>query len=142
MGKLMQLDMSGFEKLLEKIDALDGNVQEAISDALGQAAETIRDDTADALSAGNLPAGGKYSLGDTKASIVSDTAPRWEGMTVWVPVGFDFSKHGAGGYLISGTPRMRPDYQLQKMYKQKRYMKQIQQDIWDVLMDYFEDAMG
>lgn len=142
MGKIMQLDTSGFERLLEKIDALDGNIQKAVSDALGQAAETIKEDTADALSAGNLPAGGKYSLGDTKGSIVSDTSPKWEGMTAWVPVGFDFSRPGAGGFLISGTPRMAPDYQLQKMYKQKKYMKQIQQDIWDVLMDYLDDAMG
>ena len=57
-------------------------------------------------------------------------------------VGFDYAKKGAGGFLISGTPRMRPDYELRKMYKQKTYMRKIQQDMIDVVEDYIVDAMG
>lgn len=142
MGNLMQLDTSGFQELIAKIDALEGNVKGAVEDALGQSAETIREDTIDALSDSYLPAKGRYSHGDTKRSVVSSAAVKWESLTAYVPVGFDFSKPGAGGFLISGTPRMRPDMMLNKMYRQKSYMKNIQNDMWDVFMDYLNEAMG
>ena len=137
----MRLDTSGFEVLLKRLDDLGGNVKGAVSDALQQVAETIKEDTIEAVDASNLPAHGRYSSGATKESIIRDTRVRWEGDVGWVPVGFDFSKPGAGGYLITGTPRMRPDAALNKMYKQKKYMQWLQKGIEDVIMDYITDKM-
>lgn len=137
----LRLDTSGFSEMLRKLDSLGGDVRKAVQDALEQASETIAQDTESALAYSNLPAGGKYSTGDTSAAVIRDTQIRWEGNVGWVPVGFDFSVPGAGGYLISGTPRMKPDYQLNKMYKQKKYMSQIQKDISDVILDYVIEAM-
>ena len=137
----LRLDTSGFDAMLKKLDALGGDVKAAVEDALQQSAETIREDTEEAISPSNLPAGGKFSREDTKESIIHDTRVHWEGNVGWVPVGFDFSKPGAGGYLITGTPRMRPDIQLNRMYKQKKYMKQIQNDMSDVILGYIIEAM-
>lgn len=137
----LKLDTSGFEEMLKKLDSLGGNVKKAVEDALIQSAETIKEDTIAASEAANLPASGKYSSGSTRESIVSDSQITWEGMIASVPVGFDFSKPGAGGFLITGTPRMQPDRALNRMYKQKRYMKQIQEDMGDVIMDYIVEAM-
>ena len=127
--------------MLKKLDSLGGDVKKATEDALQQASETIAEDTVDAMAAANLPATGKYSQGDTKEAIITDHRVRWEGLVGWVPVGFDFSKAGAGGFLITGTPKMQPNHQLRKMYKQKKYMNQIQTDIGDVLTDYVVEAM-
>lgn len=132
----LKLDTSGFEAVLRKIDAMGGNVKKAVDDALKQASETITEDTEDAMAASNLPARGNYSTGDTEQSIIRDNNVRWEGMTGWVPVGFDFGIPGAGGFLITGTPRMQPNQQLRRMYKQKKYMNGIQNDISDVLWDF------
>lgn len=137
----LRLDTSGFTEMLRQLDTLGGDVKGAVQNALSQAAETITEDTMDAMDNANLPAGGKYLKGTTKESIIHDSQVRWEGLVGWVPVGFDFSKPGAGGYLISGTPRMKPDRALNRMYKQKRYMKQIQNDIGDVIMDYVVEKM-
>lgn len=138
---ILRLDTSGFEETLRRLKDLGGNVKLAVEDALSQAAETIMEDTEAAIAAPNLPAGGIYSQGTTKESIVRDLRVHWEGQIGWVPVGFDFSKPGAGGYLITGTPRMQPDRALNRMYKQKRYMRQIQSDMGDVIMDYVTDVM-
>ena len=127
--------------MLRQLDELGGDVKGAVQNALTQASETIAEDTEDALVAANLPRRGEFSHGATKESIIQDHAVRWEGLVGWVPVGFDFSKPGAGGFLISGSPRMQPVYQLRKMYKQKKYMAQIQNDIGDVLADYVVAAM-
>lgn len=137
----LKLDTRGFEQMFLHLDKLGGDVQTAVQDALTQASETIAEDTKAAMVDANLPATGKFSTGATKEAIITDHAVRWEGQVGWVPVGFDFSKPGAGGYLISGTPRMRPNEQLRKMYKQKRYMNQIQNDISDVIMDCIVKAM-
>ena len=132
----LKLDTRGFEAMLRKLDSLGGSVKRAVEDALEQASETITKDTEDAMDSSNLPAKGKYSKGITKESIIHDSQVRWEGLVGWVPVGFDFSKPGAGGYLITGTPRMQPDRELNRMYKQKKYMTWIQNGMGEVIMDY------
>lgn len=137
----LKLQTDGFERMIDHLKQLDGDVQTAVTDALEQSGETITEDTHDALSASNLPAGGQYSKGDTERSIV-DPKVMWTGGThAEMGVGFDYSKNGAGGFLISGTPRMQPDYALQKIYKRKKYMKDIQQDMIDVVQDYIVEAL-
>ena len=135
------LDTAPLEGLVQKILDLEGDAREAVESALEQAAETISDDTLDAVALENLPAKGVYSTGATEASVLRDQKARWTGTTAWIPVGFDFTMPGAGGYLISGTPKMQPVAQLRKMYKQKRYMADIQRDITDVLEDALIRAM-
>lgn len=136
----IRLDTSVIEDMLAELEAMGGNVEKAVIDALGQAAETVRDDTKEAVKKGNLPAGGKYSTGQTAKSVVTDTTVRKDGSVYWVPVGFDFDEPGAGGFLISGTPWVEPVPELYKMFVQKRYMRQIQEDIWSVVEDYLEEA--
>ena len=135
------LDTAPLEGLVQKILDLEGDAREAVESALEQAAETISDDTLDAVAPGNLPAQGRYSKGATEASVLRDQKVRWNGTTAWIPVGFDFTMPGAGGYLISGTPKMQPVAQLRRMYKQKKYMADIQKDITDVLEDALIRAM-
>lgn len=56
-----------------------------------------------------LPAGGKYSIGNTKESIDRDMSVEWSGLTASIKVGFDFSKSGVTSiFLMYGTPRMQP----------------------------------
>lgn len=137
----LRLDTSGFTTYIRKLDALGGNVRAAVTDALERAEATIADDTVAALAAKNLPAQGKYSMGETLEAVIRDQPVQWEGQVAWVPVGFDFSKPGAGGYLITGTPKMRPDAELNRMYKGKRYMNQLQNNIGERLLDYIAEKM-
>ena len=137
----LRLDTKGLERLLIEFEGLGGDVNRAVEDALKPAAEKIRKDTIAALSPTNLPARGKYSSGDTLRSVITDTSVQWEGQTAWVPVGFNFSEPGAGGYLITGTPRMKPDQQLNTIYKKKKYMNEIQKEMSDVVMSHIIKQM-
>lgn len=141
-GRLkLKLETKGFENLISELDGLGGDVKDAITNALGQTAETIEWDTKDAVKAANLPAKGKYSQGDTEASIVSNARVRWSGTVAEIGVGFDYAKRGAGGLLITGTPRMRPDYALENIYARKKYMKQIQDDFAEIIEDHIIRTM-
>lgn len=137
----LKLQLGGFEELITKLEGLNGDVKSVVTDALGQAAETIEWDTKDAVKAANLPAKGKYSQGDTEKAIVENAQTEWSGTVASIGVGFDYGVKGAGGYLITGTPKMKPDYALQKMYKQKKYMTQIQNDMAEIVTDAIEEAM-
>lgn len=137
----LKLQLGGFQELITKLDSLQGDVKKAVTDALEQTGETIGEDTVDAVDNANLPAKGEYSKGQTKASIITNPLVHWSGNQAEIGVGFDYSKKGAGGFLITGTPRMKPDYELQKIYKRKKYMNQIQNDMADVVNDYIKEKM-
>lgn len=133
----MQLDLKGFNELITKLDGLGGDIKKATQDALEKAGQKIGEDTATAVQRSNLPAGGKFSQGDTAKTVVENPKVEWSGDTASIGVGFDFSKRGAGGFLIKGyyqnfhgTPRhMAPQQQLNAMYTGKGYMKQIQNEM-------------
>ena len=137
----LKLDTKGLEPLIKKLDSIGGDVKGAVNTALTKAGQTIAQSTENAISAANLPAGGKYSKDTTKESIIRDAQVKWDGDTAWVPVGFDFSKPGAGGFLITGTPRMKPDYELNKIYKQKRYMNLIQKGMEEIILNSIVEKM-
>ena len=138
----LKLDVSGFEEYIQKLEKLEADLKPIVSDALNQAGETITDDTFDAVSDSNLPRGGEYSTGKTRESIIKNPRVKWSGTTAEIGVGFDFNKPGAGGYLITGTPRMAPDKALNKIYKSKKYMKDIQKDMIDIFQDEISRRMG
>lgn len=129
-----------FADLAEKLEKAGGDVKKATHRAFQQAGEKITADTKAAITSGNLPAGGKYSINKTAGTIVEPKV-HWSGSIAEMDVGFDKSKPGAGGWLITGTPKMKPDYALQKIYKQKRYTNNLKKDIQKAFMDAIERAM-
>ena len=133
----LSLNTKNIEDLITKLDGIGADVQKVVTDALEQAAETITDDTLEVISDQYLPAHGKYhgKDGDTEKSVVRNSKVTWVGGMASIPVGFDYDKPGAGGYLISGRPDMSPDVKLNQMYTGKKYMRQIEKDMVEVIND-------
>ena len=133
-----KVKLEGFKEMITTLDGLGGDLVGIAADALSQAGETIGWDTMEAAQNPNMPAEGKYSTGRTEQAVL--TTPRVEasGNLVEVGAGFDYTKDGAGGILITGTPRMKPNYELNKIFKGKRYMNNISKDIEAVVQDEIE----
>ena len=88
MGKnVLKLDMHGFDEYAEKLDSLDADLKKIFTDALEEAGETITEDTENAVTEANLPAGGKYSSGETKESILKNPKVEWNGTIGQINVG-------------------------------------------------------
>ena len=139
MGKnKAKVKLEGFKEMITALDSLGGDLVGIAADALSQAGETIGWDTLEAAQNPNMPAEGKYSTGRTEQAVL--TTPRVEasGNLVEVGAGFDYTKDGAGGILITGTPRMKPNYELTKIFKGRRYMNNISKDIEAVVQDEIE----
>lgn len=136
----LRLDLSGFQELVVKLESLEGEVKQAVTDALQKASETVERDTEAALAPQYMPHQGMYSTGHTKTTVVPPEVI-WESSTAIAPVGFDYGEKGAGGFLISGTPRMKPNRQLEQIYTRKKYMKKLQDEMAAVILDYIKKKM-
>lgn len=140
--RMLDIDFSNFEEYAEKLDLLGANLKSVFSKAMEEAAEKVQQDTIAALEDVNLPASGIYSAGDTKESVIVDPKTRWEGNLGEIPLGFDKTRKGAGGFLITGTPKMKPDYALEKIYGTRRYENQLKKQIEKALRKEIDRIMG
>lgn len=141
-GKGISIDFSNFEEYAAKLEELGASLEDVFEKAMEEAAEKVQQDTLEAITAANLPAGGIYSHGETRDSVITDVKPRWEGSVAEVRLGFDKTVYGAGGWLITGTPKMKPDAALQKIYGNKKYATDIKKLIEQALQKEVQSIMG
>ena len=115
---------------MDKLDKLGGTaaMKRGVEAGLRASKNYVNPQIKSAMS--KLPAGGKYSTGDTERSIDNDMSVKWSGMTGEIKVGFDFSKSGPKSiYLMYGTPKMSPVNGLKAAIygtKTKKQIKEIQ----------------
>lgn len=103
------LNFEGWEEYMAKLDELGSGdaMKRGVESALKASKQYVTPLIEQAMT--RLPAGGKYSTGDTKASIDKDMTVEWSGMTGEINVGFDFSESGMKSiFLMYGTPKMKP----------------------------------
>lgn len=151
-GKDLNMALSGLEELAERLQDIGGDLKKAMTEVLDDFADTIQADTEKAVQNQNLPAKGEYSKGQTKEAIIKDPKVQWQGPVASVGVGFDKSRPGAGGWLITGTPRQKPVMELQRIFGgwaggraghtgQNRYIKDLAFDAKQIMLDHIEEAM-
>lgn len=144
MAKRIKLDLEikGFEELITKLDELGrSDLKPVLSEALEDVGEDIGQRTYEAMDKSNLPAEGKYSTGQTKTTVVRNPKVIWNGSVCEINVGFDKLKPGAGFLLITGTPRMTPVYELEKIYVHNEYKKQVNKWLREALRDAIDKKM-
>lgn len=103
------LQVEGFEEYMAKLDEVGGTaaMRRGVEEALKESKKYVNPLIEQAMT--KLPAGGRYSTGDTKRSLDKDMSVEWQGATASIKVGFDFSESGLKSiFLMYGTPRMKP----------------------------------
>lgn len=141
MGNMLSIDYTNFSEYAERLENLGADLKEVFDKALLEAAEEVQDDTRTAMAAANLPAKGAYSRGNTEASIVEPEVV-WNGSIGEVNLGFDKEKPGAGGFLITGTPKMKPNTKLSEIYTSKKYETKINKKIKETLQDEIDKRLN
>ena len=56
-------------------------------------------------------------------------------------MGFDKTKNGASTLLITGTPRMKPDRELERMFARKKYAAEVNTCISESIQDLIKDEI-
>ena len=136
------LQFDGWEDYMAKLDEL-GDTQgmkKGVEEALIASKKHVNPLIEQAMA--KLPAGGKYSTGDTKKSIDDEMSVEWAGMTASVKVGFDFKKSGSKSiFLMYGTPRMKPVSGLKNAIYGAKTQKEVAEIQKRVLSDYIKKVM-
>lgn len=138
------LQFSGWEDYVAKLDKLGGTqvMKKGVEEALIESKKHVNPLIEQSMA--KLPAGGRYSTGNTKQSIDDEMSVEWEGMTGTIKVGFDFSKSGVTSiFLMYGTPRMQPVSGLKNAIygaKTKKEIAEIQERVMsNVIKRVMED---
>lgn len=133
----LSIDFSCFETYAEELEKLGADIPEIFSEVMEEAGKEVQEKTKEASANAYLPAGGKYrsSNSETLAAIDPSPKPIVSGSVIEIGLGFDKSKPGAGGFLITGTPKMAPDYKLEDLYVRKRYKNKLVKEIGESLQD-------
>lgn len=137
----IKLEIGGFDALIEKLDELQVEIKPILTEVLDDAGEDVGVRTYEAMAKSNLPAKGKYSQDETIKTVVRNPKTVWSGSVAEVGLGFDQLKKGSGSRLITGTPRMRPNYALEKIFVNKKYMKELNGQISDTLSEIIVEKM-
>lgn len=138
---MISIDFSAFDSYAEQLDKLGADLQEIFTSAMEEVGAEIQEDTINALEKANLPAKGVYSKGTTENQVIRDPKVEWHGTVGEMPLGFDKTKPGAGGFLITGTPKMKPDRALEDIYKKKSYENKVKNKISDRLKEEIDKRM-
>ena len=105
------LQFDGWTELMSSLDELGGTdaMKKAVDGGLKQSKQFVNQQINSVMTKGNLPAGGKYSTGDTKGSLDTSISVEWENMTASIAVGFNLKESGLTSiFLMYGTPSMQP----------------------------------
>lgn len=144
--KNLNMALNGLEELAERLQDVGGDIKKTMTDVLEDFSEEISYRTSMAIVKTNLPAEGNYSKGKTARSVIHDAQVDWQGPVATIACGFDKLKPGAGGWLITGTPRMRPVLELEKIYggwatQQNKFIKDLNFNARQIMLDAIEEAM-
>lgn len=110
----MSLEFEGFEEVISRLTKLEGDVKATTEKALKETHRIVTQKAEEAIQKENLPAKGKYSIGDTLESLKREANIEWAGTLAEVPVGFSIREGGlASIFMMYGTPRYMKN---QKLY--------------------------
>lgn len=137
----IKFQLGGFDELIEKLDELQADIKPILTEALEDAGEDVGVETYEAMDKANLPATGKYSTGDTVDTIVRHPKVEWSGQIAEIGMGFDKLKPGAGYLLITGTPRMKPNPELERIFARKGYSSKLNKQIGETLNEAIIEKM-
>lgn len=105
----MSITFNGFEKLAEDIDAIGGDLQKAVDEALSESQKLIQSNLQSAAAPYAKKGGGKgFATGKMYQSIINDPQVVWKGLIAEVGVGFRLFASGGWHsiFIMYGTPRM------------------------------------
>lgn len=129
----LSVNFNQFNEYAEQLEKLNASIKDVFTSAMEEAGKKIADDTEEALANEYLPAKGRYSTGATKRAIIRDPKVEWSGPFAEMGIGFDKTRENVGSLLITGTPKMKPDMKLQKIYMRKYYEREIVEGIEESL---------
>lgn len=142
--KKIGLQFQGWEEYISKLDELGGStvVKKAVDEALSESKKHVNPLIEACMDKNKLPAGGKYSYGDTEKSINDEMRTEWNALTGEIKVGFDLKKSGMTSvFLMYGTPKMKPVAGLKNAIYGAKTQKEVAEIQEKILAEHIKKVM-
>jgi hypothetical protein len=142
--KKIGLQFQGWEEYISKLDELGGStvVKKGVEEALIESKKHVNPLIGQSVARNKLPAGGKYSHGNTEQSIDEEMKVEWKGLTGEIKIGFDFSKSGVTSvFLMYGTPKMKPVAGLKNAIYGAKTQKEVAEIQEKILAEHIKKVM-
>ena len=104
-------DTTALKKYADQLEAAGGSaaVKRAVEGGMKATKAQVNPKVLGAIAPGNLPAGGRYSTGGTRAHLNEEMTVDWEGTLARMKLGFNLEGDGlASIFLMYGTPHHAP----------------------------------
>lgn len=114
-------DITALEKYADQLQEAGGMaaVKRAVQGGMLATKKQVNAEVTTAMQSGNLPAGGKYSTGDTMGHLDEEMTVDWEGNMARLKLGFNMEGGGITSiFLMYGTPRHAPASGLREALKE------------------------
>lgn len=129
MASKMRIEFDGFDEVIARLAALDGDIKKTTEKALKDTHSIITGQAEAAIAP-------HKSTGRTQRSLVRNAQIQWAGTVASVTVGFDISNGGLPSiFLMYGTPRMRKDQKLYNAFYSKKTLNTVMQAQEDAFYD-------
>lgn len=139
---MLGLDFHDMEQMQKRFEKIGADIKPAAEKALKKSHEFVTKKLEEHTKKEFMPAGGIYSEGDTKESIVHDDKVYWIGTNAYIPVGYDITKSINSIFLMYGTPRMNPAKELYKDVYGKNTRRQIREIQEETMFEVLETLKG
>lgn len=131
MAKKAYIEFEGFNEVIARLHALEGNVKEVTEDALKKTKRHVHERLETAMQKHN-------QTFKTINSLDEETGVEWLGSVASIDIGFHISKGGLPSiFLMYGTPRMKKDSKLYGAI----YGKKVRDEIKKMQEDLFYDEI-
>ena len=114
-------DTTALAKYADRLEAAGGTatVKRAVEGGMKSTKNEVNKQVTTAMLPGNLPAGGKYSTGETMEHLNRDMTVNWEGNMARMKLGFNLQSDGLVSiFLMYGTPKHAPAAGLREALKE------------------------
>ncbi len=133
MAKKAYIEFDGFDEVIARLYALEGNVKEVTEDALKKTKRHVHEKLRDAMAAGD-----HNKTRDTVDSIDGQNVVEWAGSVASIDIGFNIREGGLPSiFLMYGTPKIDKD---SKLYGAV-YGKKVRDEIKKMQEDLFYDEI-
>lgn len=115
-------DITALKKYGDQLEAAGGTaaVKRAVEGGMKSTKQQVNNRVTSAMASSNLPAGGKYSTGDTMEHLNREMAVDWEGNMARLKLGFNLEGGGITSiFLMYGTPHHAPAAGLREALKEE-----------------------
>ena len=136
----MSITFKGFDQLAEDLDAIGGDLHDAVDEALTESVKIIQSNLQTAAAPYSAKGLRGYATGKMYGSIIENPQVEWKGLIAEVGAGFELYSRGGWHsiFVMYGTPRMAKNPKVYNAIKGTKVKNEIAKKQEEIMKKHLE----